>query len=428
MARRDLSRTDAAEYEQASLEYILAQEKKQNDTTKYLSVDEALKGEALFEATSNRDVTRVLFISQDESLLNPTKQSLDGYTNLTDLFDEVHILILRQGIASKNPVLRVEKNLWIYTATNKNWWGTLRPGLALAEEQLVFADGFRPDIIVARDPFESAVVAGWLSKKYNRPMQVHVLDDYTTAYFLAKNRHNRWRRYLPRYTLHNVLSVRTSTRAMYEKIHADFAIGDLAVLPKFNNYEALIKAQATVDLKEKYKPFIFIILYIGKLTHTSAAYRALDAARFGLKNPRIGLVFLGDGPARHELEDRAKLLGVKEQVVFASDVKDDVPYLKSANVLMVTDVTPESEEVALRGAAAGIPMVMARTDVRADIFADGESALMCDADSTDDFSLKLNIIMNDVPLRAHLTEAARNCQNSFSRKPNRLQKSLPRKY
>ena len=406
MARRDLSRTDAADYERSSLEYVLKKEKEQADDTRYLSVDEALHGESVYEVNSSRDVTRVLFISQDESLLNPTKQSLDGYTNLTDLFDEVHVLILRQGIPAKNPVLRIAKNLWIYTATAKDWWQTPEAGRKLIEKELVFADGFRADIIVARDPFESAYLAKRLGSKYSRPVQVHVLDDYTKADFLLKSRHNRWRRYLPRFTLRDIRSVRTSTKALSDLMQKRFAPENLDILPKFNNYEALIKTAPSIELRERYKPFVFILLYIGKLDHAAALHRVIDAARFGLKNPHIGLLVLGNGPARKEFEERARVLGVREQVVFIPDVKDDVPYLKSANVLIVPDTNPESEEVVLRGAAAGIPMVLARTKIREDLFTDGENALLCDEAAVDEYSLKINILMNDIPLRRQLTEAA----------------------
>lgn len=412
MARKNLSRYDASEYERSSLEYVLEKEKQAQDDTEYVSVEESMNEEAVYQSHSNRDVARILFISQDESLLNPTQQSLDGYTNLSDLFHEVHILILRQGIKAKNPVLRLAKNMWLYTATEKNWWGTPFKGKDLVEKELVFADGFRPDIIVARDPFESAALANYLGKKYNRPVQVHVLEDYRTKEFLEKNRHNKWRRYIPRFTLPKVQSVRTSTRSMYEFLSKKFSVKDISILPKFNNYESLISIEPTINLRDKYKPFVFIILYIGTLKNDSLLYRAIDAARHGLKNPHFGLIVLGDGPAKKEFEERARILGVREQVVFESNVRNDVAYMKSANVLIVPDIGPESEEVALRGAAAGIPMVLARTPAREDIFTDGESALMCEPENVDEFSLKLNILMNDIALRSNIAESAQEMISS----------------
>ncbi len=405
MARRDLSRTDAAEYERSSLEFALKNDRKQQDTTKYLSVEEAIHDEAVFEVKTERDITRVLFISRDESLLNPVQQSLDGYTNIADLFDEVHILILRQGIPTKTPVLRVGENVWLYTATSAYWWRTPFAGLELAHGQLVFAEGFRPDIIVARDPFESALLGLWLSHKYDRPLQVHVFENYFSDEWLTE-KGNRWRRLIARYVLSQVESVRTATRAMLDCLAKKHTFTDLSLLPRFNNYESLVNLPATLDLKEKYKPFVFTMLYVGKLHHDSAFPKALDGARFGLRNPHLGLIVIGSGKAEKEFEERAEVLGVREQVVFETQVKDAVPYMKSASVLIVPDTTPESEEVVLQGAAAGIPLILAKTPQREDLFIDGESALLCDPLSIDDFSLKLNILLNDVVLRRQMAEAA----------------------
>lgn len=406
MSRRNLSQTDASDFERSSLEYVLEKESRARDKTEYISVEEALQDESVYQDVSTRDVTRVLFISRDQSLLNPTQQTLDGYTNVADLFDEVHILILRPGIPTKTPVIRLSDNVWLYTATASTWWLTPWAGKKLAINQLVFAEGFRPDLIVARDPFESALTAKLLGKAYQRAVQVHVLENYTKPEWLAQHKANRWRRFLPRFTLKSVASVRVSTRALLDLISKKFKVPDLSLLPRFNNYEAIISIPSTIDLRQRYKPFVFIMLYVGKLGQQSLLYRALDAARFGLRNPHLGLIALGEGSAKGEFEKRADLLLIRQQVVFETGVKDVVPYLKSANVLMVPDTDADSEEVVLQGAAAGIPMIMARTPAREDIFVDGESALFCDPNNTDDFSLKLNIIMNDLPLRRRLVEGA----------------------
>jgi glycosyltransferase involved in cell wall biosynthesis len=190
------------------------------------------------------------------------------------------------------------------------------------------------------------------------------------------------------------------------RLAKEFKIKNLDLLPRLNNYESLIGLPATIELRDKYKPFVFIMLYIGSLGYDSAFFRALDAARFGLRNPHLGLIAIGNGAAKKEFAKRAEILGVSEQVVFESGQTDPVPFLKSANVLIVTDTSPESEEVVLRGAAAGIPMIMARTPAREDLFVDGESALLCPPTDIDQFSLKLNILMNDILLRKQLVTAA----------------------
>lgn len=405
MAKRNLGMVDASYQASNELEYILRSEKKKDDVRK-VSVEEALKQERVFQANTTRNVTRVLFISQDISLLNPATQSLDGYLNVSDLFEEVHILILRQGIPPKDPVLRPAHNVWIYIASAPFWWMTPKAGRELIEDQLVFAAGFRPDLIVARDPFESALVASAVAQRFGRPAQLHILDDYTNADFAQKAPNNFWRKFLPRFTVKKFLSVRTATSNIEKLIAKRFTIADLSVLPRFQNYDALMRSSATINLKEKYKPFVFTILYIGKLNHESTLFRAIDAARFVLQNPRVGMIVIGDGVAKKEFEKRAKILGIEKQVVFETQVSDTAPYLKSANILMVTDTDSDADQVVLQGAAAGIPLIMSRNQKREDVFEHGSSAYLCEETDVQAFTDRLNELLNNIGLRKVFTQNA----------------------
>lgn len=405
--RKDLYQLDASQRERSTLEYVLQAEKKLREpTVPVVTVERALGGAGVYEPTTVRNVVRVLFVSSDETLLNPTQQSLDGLVKLSDLFDEVHVLILRQGIETKYPVLRVAKNVWLYTATARHWWWTPVAGLRLIHEQLVFVGGLRPDLIVARDPFESALVARIASNRYGRPAQLHVLVEYMKAAFLKGSRHNRWRRWLARYTVPRFRSVRTATHALEATLEKRYPIADLATLPRFNNYEMLMDAPVALDLAQIYKPFVFFMVYVGKLGHESTFYRVLDAARSFLHNPRVGLLVLGDGSARKEFEKRADLLGIRRQVVFETRVTDPLPYIKAAHVLVVTDQDSEADEVAVRAAAVGTPLVATRNAFRDDVFEHGTSALLCGSDNAEEMQQHISSLVNDMGLRRRLADAA----------------------
>lgn len=426
MARkRDLSNRDASTNAASELEYIIRSDKRSaGPTVRKVTAASAMREDRVVEVVSDRDVTRVLFISTNTDLLNPVTQSLDGYVNIRDLFAEVHILILRPGIAPKNPVLRVAPNVWLYTASAFYWWQTPFAGLEMLSNQLEFASGFRPDLIVARDPFESAIVAIQAGKKYARPTQLHIVEDYSRRDFATRNTQNYWRLFLPFFTVPRFSSVRTLTETMLARLQKKFVVKEADVLPRFQDYQALIELPPTLDLKEKYKPLIFFMLYVGSLGHESTCYRALDAARFVLHNPRVGLIVLGDGNARTEFEKRAKILGIEKQVIFETRLLDVIPYLKSANILIVTDTDTESEEVVLKGAAAGIPIVMSRTDKREDIFTHGESAFLCESGDVQAFTDGINNLLNDVALRRQLVQKGQDIiRQKFHSNPRKYQES-----
>lgn len=405
MAKRDIVNFDASDRAASELEYVLEKDTKA-EVAPRISVAEAISQPRVFQTNATRTTTRVLFVSQDASLLNPEKQSLDGFLNLHELFQEVHVLILRQGIEAKNPVFRVAPNVWLYTASSRYWWAIPSAGIKLVEEQMVFAAGFRPDLIVARDPFESAIVAHKIARQYERPAQVHVLEDYTASEFSRRYKHAFFRRLMAKHMIKKFASVRVVSSAVENMLAKRFTIPDLRMLPRFNNYEAILNAKPTIDLKEIYKPFVFIILFVGKLAHNSTLFRAIDAARFVLKNPRVGLIVLGDGPAKGEFQKRTKLLGIEEQVVFDSRTKNIVPHIKSANLLLATDTDPDSDEVVLQAAAAGLPIVMSRTPKREELFEHGVSAYLCEETDVQAFTDRISEMLNNFGIRRVLSDNA----------------------
>jgi glycosyltransferase involved in cell wall biosynthesis len=410
MARRNLATKDISDFAAGELEYALTKDQPK-EAGEVVSVEEALAEKPVFQMVSNRNVTRVLFISTDIELLDPTRQSLDGYVHLSDLFDEVHVLVLRIGIPPKNPVLRASKNVWIYTASAKHWWELSAAGMKMVEDQLSFASGFRPDLVVARDPMESAWLALRVAKHFNRPTQLHVVEDYTSKEFREANPANFFRRFVPIFTVEKFASVRTVTNSVATMLGKRFELDDLKVLPKLQNYESLAEVVSTEQLSKKYQGFSVFLLYIGELSHESGVFKVIEATRFILRNKRIGLIIIGEGSAKGEIEKQIRQMNIQQQVVFEKSETDLVPYLKGSHVLIVPDTDKVSEEVVLKGAAAGVPLLISHTEKRDDIFVDKYSAYFMNQNSVDTITTGISDLLNDVEGRAVM---AHNAQQIIS--------------
>ncbi len=402
----DLSKYDVASRQRDVLEYVLKNDG--NETVVRESIKDARAGSTQLDIVSNRDTIRLLFISRDTELLNQTTQSLDGYLNLSDVFDEVHIIVLQPGIRTRNPVLRVAPNVWLYVASATHWWWTPYVALELIKSHLVFAGGFRSDLIVARDPFESALVASIAGRRYGRATQLHVLSDFSKR-TSSKNPNSSWlRRMILGYVVPKFLSIRTSTDQLTKKLQLSYpTIPDIATLPRFHNYFRQPGEAPLLSIKDTYRQFSFIILYVGSLDTGSLAYQIIDATRELLRNSRVGLVIIGDGNARSEFMKRAEVLGMKNQVVFEKRVNTIRRYFETADVLVIPDQSSDADEVAMQGAATGTPMIMAATPLRTDLFIDGESVFFYQENTISDLAEKLNRLLNDNGLRRYFSEAVK---------------------
>lgn len=388
------------------LDYVLKNNQQPNETAQTrVSVSEARRGETQVDFVSQRTNTRILFISQDATLLNQATKSLDGYLDVADMFNEVHIIVLQPGIRTQHPVLRVAENVWVYVASATHAWWTPVIALGIIRDNMVFAGGFRPDLIIARDCYESALTAYITARRFKRPTQLHVLNDQSLTSSTNEPRSFIWR-HLSAWLVSTFLSIRTTTLAQKDALSAQYPlITDIAQLPKFHNFVVPTESTSRISMKDIYKEFAFIILYAGPLTAGRKTYQAIDAVRDFLRNPRVGFVILGDGPGKNECLRRVELLGMTQQVVFEkrTELLDD--YIATADVVIVTDTDFISEDIVLQAAVSGRPLVIAKTSARADLFIDGESALFFAEGDTVGATRQLHRVLDDLRLRRTLSES-----------------------
>jgi glycosyltransferase involved in cell wall biosynthesis len=416
MAKRDLY-TDSSTQASGELDYMLRKPKVEAVPTE--SVDDAMHATRLAKHTSDRDVTRVLFISKNTALLNPSQQTLDGYINVSDMFDEVHILVMRTGLAPRQPVLRPNKNVWIYTVAATYWWQLPAAAKLVLEKELKFATGFRPDLIVARDPLESGLVALRAASDYGRPAQLHVTkstyDREVSIRFLYQ--------LLARYTIPRFKSVRVTNKMIWNKISSIVTATDFAMLPRLNPYESILNSRASIDLHQKYPQYIFNMVFVGQLEEGSSVLEVIDAASEMLQNSSVALLIIGDGPMKSDCKSRAKALGIEKQIVYLSSTVNVAQYLKSAHVLFITDTDEFSEDIMLQAAYAQIPMLLSKTEHRLDIFSHLESAYFCEPHKIGLLTTGLLALMNDVELRKQLSDQALVAvQSHFHQDPTSFQR------
>jgi glycosyltransferase involved in cell wall biosynthesis len=389
------------------LEYVLGDEDTKAEAQAGIDVALARRSEPVLAVVDERTTSRVLFVTSDESVLVERGSSTRSYVGFEASFDEVHVMVLVPRKGAKG-TMRVGDRTWIYPVFARHWWRLPWQGRRAARELLVFNGNVRPDIVVGTDPFEAGLAAYLIGKTFRRPVQLHLFEDWFDSSFLARDEDNKWRQRIARYLLKRVTSVRTATGDLKKVIAARFPkLTDLEVLPRFYNFSDFLTAETTLDIHDRYRDLTYIMLTVAPLTATSALQTVFAALNRFLKNPRMGLVVIGTGPAKQLYIEKSTLLGIAEHVVFVEKPDDLVAYLRTADALIEASTDAESEETIMRAAAAGLPIVAAETEVRRDLFQDGASAFLCPPGDTLSMFQKSMKLVNSPALRKQFSRQVR---------------------
>ena len=139
------------------------------------------------------------------------------------------------------------------------------------------------------------------------------------------------------------------------------------------------------------------------LDQVLTAFAELDMAN-------LHLLIVGDGPARADLEVRARRLGLASQLTFTGMVEhEDVPaYLGAFDVALQPEVTPYASPLKLfEYMAAGCAIIAPTRDNILEIVRDKESALLIEPGSSVALKDAIAQLATDEPLRKALGRGAR---------------------
>ena len=361
----------------------------------------------LVERTSERNDARLLVITRDEGVFVENSASIIHIAEYAQMFAEVHVIVLttRKKGEEAQITTRVGEDIYLYPTNSKSWWRTIGDAKRIAAKQLVFGDSFRPDLIIAEDPFESGMAGKALSTQYNRPFEVRASENFTDHSFGGLAPHNRWRKFMAHRVLPHASCIRTTSGFLKDVLSEEFpdVAGKIELLPIFYNIESWKTAPQTLNLKEKFPQFKLVLLHVSAMNDRSHTESVIDGLYYILRQYKsLGLVIIGEGPKRAAIEKKVKDYGLLSQVVFASNSTDVLSCMRSADILIHASSDPIHDDVILKGATVGLPMVCGNVGIAVEIFQNDESILLCPLDSPPCFGEKVNRLLNDNALRETL--------------------------
>jgi glycosyltransferase involved in cell wall biosynthesis len=216
----------------------------------------------------------------------------------------------------------------------------------------------RPDVISAQDPFETGLVALFISRYWKAPLAVEIHTDFLAPSFTKHSLLNRVRVRIAGYVLKHAAGGYAVSQKIKDTVHERYpSAPSFEVLPIYTDV-----SRFSALTREKHPRFKTALLWVGRMEKEKNPECALDALvaarRAGFD---VGLTFVGDGRLRAMLEEKARREDVTEWVEFVGSVSDPLPYYATADLLLVTSEYEGFGLVIIEALAAGVPVLS--TDV-----------------------------------------------------------------
>jgi glycosyltransferase involved in cell wall biosynthesis len=135
----------------------------------------------------------------------------------------------------------------------------------------------------------------------------------------------------------------------------------IKVLPTGINWDDFQKG-AREKVRKKYliKKNEILLTNIGRINEEKNLVFLLESfKKIALKNPKIKLMFIGEGFLKEELKEKAKKWGIEKQVIFTGFLKNTEikNYLKATDIYLQTSLSETQGITILEAMASSLPIV-----------------------------------------------------------------------
>lgn len=130
----------------------------------------------------------------------------------------------------------------------------------------------------------------------------------------------------------------------------------------------------------------------------------------------VGMLVIGDGPERENLEDRVRVMGMQERIKFTGMIPyAELPaYLAAADVFTSASVTEVHPLSVIEALAAGLPVVGIQSPGVGDIVQDGVTGFLAPEEDLAVFTAKLSRIITDHETREQMSQNAKEVSSIYS--------------
>jgi glycosyltransferase involved in cell wall biosynthesis len=160
-----------------------------------------------------------------------------------------------------------------------------------------------------------------------------------------------------------------------------------------------------------------LLLHVGRVAHEKNIGFLLGmVAQLKVDHPQVLFLICGEGPAKTDLEQQVKRMGLADNVMFVGYLDRETELLdcyRAADVFVFASRTETQGLVLLEAMALGVPVVSTAVMGTIDILSPNRGALVAE-DNTEDFSAKVSRLLNNRELRLSIGDEGRAYAQTWS--------------
>jgi len=205
---------------------------------------------------------------------------------------------------------------------------------------------------------------------------------------------------------HGVTAVSRSLKA--DTIRALGVQHEIRVIPNFLDC-AEYRRREDPDLRARLCPSEqcdAIVLHVSNFRPVKRVDNALEVFRLIRRKVRARFVLIGDGPVKPDIVRRVAELNLSDDVVFAGEQHDLVPWLSIADLFLLPSAQESFGLAALEAMACEVPVVASKVGGLPEIIEDGVTGFVCPPDAIDLMAARGIAVLTDIGLSAAIARRA----------------------
>ncbi|HUW22337.1 MAG TPA: glycosyltransferase [Candidatus Bathyarchaeia archaeon] len=276
------------------------------------------------------------------------------------------------------------------------------------------------DIIHTQHPFYVGESAHFYAKRFNIPLifTFHTqYDRYTLSYlpFLPEEITLRTvNKYLQDFVSRCngiIIPTKEIKRSYFKNLKSNFEIIPSGIdIAKFRGKTKIDRKKFSISENQ------IILLTAGRVAKEKNIEFLIKAFKLiQMRNSRVILFIVGDGPAKKDLEKSVYKLKLEDKIIFTGEMPyQEMPnYFQMADIFVYTCITDVQPQILVEASAAGLPIIAIDSPDKKFIIKNGYNGILV-PNKTELFANEVLKIITDTELRKNLSSNALKAVQKFS--------------